>query len=81
MKGQVSSGHSKSSNRYKNRVVTKFKDEDIYEIDRLAMLWTLDRSDIIRIAVKKFLQDPTVDFILDAKEKKEFLRVEKKKHG
>lgn len=77
MKGQITSGRNKTSGRYRNRVVTKFTDEDAYEVDRLAMLWGLDRSDIIRIAVKKFISDPTLDFTLDAKEKKEILRVRK----
>ena len=52
---------------------------DAYELDTIAILWGLDRADIVRIAVKKFLQDPTVDFILDAKEKKEVLRVNKQR--
>ena len=56
-------------------------DEDLYELDTLAILWSLDRSDIMRIAIKKFLSDPTLDFTLDAKESKEQLRVTKQKHG
>ena len=74
MKGQL-------NKEYKNRMTCKVSDSDIYEIEKLAMLWGLDRSDIVRIAVKKFLQDPTLDFTLDAKESKEELRVTKQKNG
>jgi len=72
MKGQLNQEH-------KNRVTCKVSDTDVFEIDKLAIIWGLDRSDIIRIAVKKFLQDPSLDFGLDAEEHKETLRTLKRK--
>jgi len=61
------------------RVTCWVSEADRYELDRLAILWGLDRSDFVRVAVKKFLQDPTLDFELDTKERKEQLRVDKTK--
>ena len=62
------------------RVYGWMSEADIFEADKLAMLWGLARCDIIRIALKKFIQDPSIDFALDAKEPDRTLRVVKKKH-
>lgn len=67
----------KLTDEYNVRMMVRLSKADVYEIDTLAIMWGLDRADIIRIAVKKFLQDPTIDFTLDAKDKKEKLRVKR----
>ena len=59
------------------RVFCNISETDVYEMDTVAILWGLDRGDLIRIAIKKFLNEPTLDFYLDTKEKKETLRANK----
>ena len=68
---------SSYSKQYSERVTTRLSKQDVEELEYLAMLWGLDVSDIVRIAVKKFLTDPTVDFKLDAKTLKEELSVKR----
>ena len=66
--------------RYK-RAWIWIPEADIFELDNLAILWGMNRALLIRIAVKKFIRDPSIDFELDAKEPDRTLRVVKKKHG
>ena len=68
---------SSYSKQFSERVTTRLSKQDLEELEYLAMLWGLDISDIIRISVKKFLTDPTVDFKLDVKTPKEELRAKR----
>ena len=48
----------------------------LFGIEEIAILWGLDKSDVIRLAIRKFLSDPSIDFSLDYFGRKKQLRVE-----